>query len=373
MSTEKSTYLFLTEGGSDKEYHAHLRTMGSGWVVQYANGPRGRVGQTKLNSSTESPVAYEVALKVFDDLVKSKGKKGYTSDDSGVRFTNTEHGASASGHVQQLPTSIDNETALLLIHDSTFGLQEKANGERRTLEITESGVKGINKLGLYVNIPETWVRDLSGIGNYMLDGEQIGETFYAFDLLIDKGQSIKNLGAGDRYQRLANLVEGKCNGIHCVQLLKMEFSTDGKRNLLQEIDSTNREGVVYKSLNAPYEAGRSSSVFKYKLLESSTCIVVKRNAQRSVQVGLLDASGSVVELGNVTIPANQPSPTEGDLLEVQYLYYNPGGAFEQPVSLGIRQDILRSECTFAQVTRIKPGVEMDANGARVIERSRERA
>jgi bifunctional non-homologous end joining protein LigD len=368
---EKSVYLFCTEGGSNKEYHAHLRQMGPGWVVQFANGPRGRVGQTKLNSKTEAPKDFAYASKVFEDLVKSKQKSGYTPDKSGVRFTNTEHAKDASGHAQQLPTSIDEESALKLNAHPGFGAQEKANGERRTIEITESAVRGINKLGLYTNIPETWVSEFRALGPAVFDGEQIGEHFHVFDMLSENGKSLKELGFAQRYDRLVKSLEGMSHAVPSIKLLKTAFTQAEKEALLKEIETSNREGLVYKHLASSYDAGRSQAALKYKLLESSTCIVVRRNEQRSVQVGLLNASQDLVALGNVTIPANQPIPQESDLLEVQYLYFNPGGSFEQPTSLGIRNDITREECNFSQVTRLKPGVFMDENGVRDLAESQD--
>ena len=76
-------------------------------------------------------------------------------------------------------------------------------------------------------------------------------------------------------------------------------------------------------------------------------------------------------VGNVTVPQNFNVPKEGDLVEVQYLYYNPEGAFEQPVYLGPRVDVLPHEANLKQVTRLKPGVAMDELGRRIKPESEE--
>lgn len=361
---EKSIYLFLTEGSSDKEYHVHLRPKGGGWVVDYANGPRGRVGQSK--PKTPDPLNFADARTVFDALVKSKMKGGYTEDVKGIRFTNTESGKGASGHVQQLPTSIDKATALRYNGDDAMALQEKANGQRRTIQVRDGVVRGINKLGLYVNIPETWAKEFLALGTATIDGEQVGETFHAFDLLHYGSDDLRSKGFKHRYKRLEGLVAMTTGLIPSLQLLKAEFTTVDKRAKLAAIEASNREGVVYKEVNAPYEGGRSSSVFKYKLLESATCIVLMKNQQRSVELALLDSRGKPVSVGNVTIPENLAIPAANDLWEVQYLYFNPGGGFEQPVSLGPRNDILHAEAVFGQVSRLKPGVSMNADGRRTL-------
>ena len=104
---ERSIYLYCSEGGSDKEYHAHLCRRGEAWVVEYANGPRGRVGTRKLK--TEQPVTLEAAQKLFDALVKSKLKGGYTEDTSGVTQSGVTNarGRVKSAHVQQKPKPVD--------------------------------------------------------------------------------------------------------------------------------------------------------------------------------------------------------------------------------------------------------------------------
>ena len=79
----------------------------------------------------------------------------------------------------------------------------------------------------------------------------------------------------------------------------------------------------------------------------------KLTLQRSVAVGLLDAAGAAVDLGNVTIPENFAVPEVGAVVEIRFLYQFESGCFEQPVYLGPRHDIDRAEALLSQVTRIK--------------------
>ena len=359
---EQSTYLFLTGGGSDKEYHVHLRERfqwGSsvGWVVDYANGKRGHVGQSK--PKTPAPVAYEAAREVYDDLVKSKKKDGYTESESGVRFTNTDNERAASGHEQQLCVPLAASELVTVLNSSAWGAQQKANGERRTVRIQGDEVRGINKLGLYVNIPETWA-DMRAFGDCMMDGEQVGTTFYAFDLLEVGTQNLRNQSFEQRYAVLAGMLNGMEGVIPSVRLLSLARTTLEKQKLLARLEAENHEGLVFKLLSGHYTPGRDPNSLKHKFNESSTCCVIKQNQKRSVQIGLLDDAGRMVPVGNVPIPPDAAIPEVGALVEVQYVYYNPGGAFEQPVYLGERNDILAHEATLAQVTRYKP--KEDAQG-----------
>lgn len=361
ITLERSVFLYQTEGATDKEYHLHLRKKADGWVVDYANGRRGKVSGSK--PIIETPTSYQTAAQELEKKLKSKLKDGYTESESGIRFTSSELQGRVSGHRQQLPSPITEDQARKLIDDPDYALQEKANGERRSIEFTPDGPQGVNKLGLYVNIPETWISELQTLGNPDLDAEQVGDTLWVFDLLKCNGQDSRQLPFKDRYLKLEEIIQRASTP--SIKLLKAHFGREAKLSFLQEIESRRGEGGVFKDIFATYDAGRSASAFKYKFQESSTCITLKRNQQRSVQIGVRNPNGEMIELGNVTIPANQEVPNEGDLVEVQYLYYNPEGALEQPVYLGKRVDILIEEAVLSQITRLKPGIEMDENGNRV--------
>jgi bifunctional non-homologous end joining protein LigD len=254
-----------------------------------------------------------------------------------------------------------------MVADDRFCAQEKANGERRTIEVVDGVVRGINKLGLYVNLPENLIEAFTGFKNAMFDGEQIGTTFHVFDLLSYDRVDLRDRAFGERFEML---VEDVLRGMFTtpdwpIKVLTAAFTREEKAALLAQVKDSNGEGLVFKDVAAPYGAGRSSSVFKYKFKESCTCTVVQANLQRSVQLGLLNSAGDMLAVGNVTIPANFPVPAAGELVEVEYLYFNPEGAFEQPVYLGPRNDILSSEANIGQINRLKPGVSMDDLGRRV--------
>lgn len=350
---EKSIYLFLKEGATDKEYHLHLRRQGDGWCTWYANGRRGKVSQAK--PIKEGEFGLDEARELFDAKLRSKLKDGYTESESGVRFTNTEMALSASAHVQQLPSPIDRQRAMLLMADDRFAMQEKANGERCSIEVREGVARGINKLGLYRNLPENVAQDVAGFGNAFFDGEIVGSSYYAFDLLDYQGDDLRNKAFGERYRVLEDAVmslfRAPGDSIH---LLRASFTEDGKREKLARIEEENLEGAVFKDVSAAYAGGRSIAALKFKLVESSSCLVVRQNAKRSVALALLDEAARPVAVGNVTIPIDQAVPEPGAVVEVQYLYYNPGGAFEQPVYLGERHDVLPREALLSQVSRLKP-------------------
>lgn len=360
--SERSIYLYCTEGGSDKEYHVHLRGKDGGWVVDYANGKRGAVGQSK--PKTPAPVSLEAAAKVFDDLVKSKKKGGYTEGVDGVRFTNTDNDRAMSGHRQQLLTPMDEESMRRALSDDNMAMQEKANGERRTIEILGGKVRGINKLGEYVNLPENLAHAFSSCRDMLIDGEQVGNHFFAFDLLKIDQSDIRYMGFKARIGLLEPMFdadqESRPQGALSkhITVLRPCFTSEEKAAFFERLKAERREGAVFKQVDQPYEAGRCSTAFKFKFLESASCKVLAKTDKRSVLIGLANSSGEFISTGRVTIPANHQLPEIEDVVEVQYLYFNPGGAFEQPVYLGKRNDVRPEEATFAQITRIKPGAVM---------------
>ena len=101
---------------------------------------------------------------------------------------------------------------------------------------------------------------------------------------------------------------------------------------------------MFKDLRASWAAGRPASggnAIKCKFWATCSCVVVKINACRSVEIAL---GGKA--FGNVTIPPNHRIPAVGQVIEIRYLYVTGiGGSLYQPVFLGERDDVNAEECT----------------------------
>ncbi len=344
----KSSFLYFTGQGSDKVYQVHLRPKDDGWVVDYGNGRRG--GTLATGTKTSSPLAYEAALKIYDKVVKEKTGKGYTPDQSGALYTSTDLAGRMSGELPQLPTLILEEQAARYFDDPGWGLQEKADGENRILLIEGDAVRGTNRRGLFVDIPQAWVGGAQlPTGRTVIAGEHVGDVFMAFDLLELGGQDLRGAPFIERFGHLHKLA-----GLApWMVVLALELTPEGKRNRAAQLLAAHGEGYVLKALAAPFSAGRSSTSLKFKFNHSATCEVIRVNAQRSVAVGLRDEAGAMVDLGNVTVPPNEALPAVGTLVEVRYLYRYAGGKFEQPVYKGQRPDMTPADALLSQVTRIK--------------------
>lgn len=97
------------------------------------------------------------------------------------------------------------------------------------------------------------------------------------------------------------------------------------------------------------------TALKLKFWESATCIAGEMNgAKRSVAIHLIGEQGQLVQVGNVTVPANAALPAKDDLIEIRYLYRaGANGSLFQPTYLGRRTDLDRSEARIEQIRRIK--------------------
>jgi bifunctional non-homologous end joining protein LigD len=127
---------------------------------------------------------------------------------------------------------------------------------------------------------------------------------------------------------------------------------DDKVEIYEELRRTNREGVVFKEVDAPYSAGRPNSggtQLKYKFVESASFIVSRINNKRSVTLCLFE-DHLLAGAGNVTIAPNHEISETGNVVEVRYLYaFRESGSIYQPVYLGKRCDIPATECTTDQL------------------------
>lgn len=352
-----SVSLYSQHGGSDKEYHAYLRPKSIGWTVDFAHGKRGK--PLKTGTKTETPVDYDNALKKYVSLVNSKknGDSHYVEGDAGAAYSSHVAAGAMFGMFTQQPTPITAAHLQRLISDDRYGLQQKANGENRLIRVFGDEVRGGNKKGQQVDIPEEWIRQFRALGSLVANGEHVGDRFLAFDLLEIEGQDLRHLPQHERYARLVQLYDGMASAVPAFGVLHCYYTTEEKRALVKQIEEANLEGVVAKLRSAPYVAGKGLNTLKFQFREIISCIVLKHNVQRSVQGGLLDKDGQIVPCGNITIPPNKPVPEVDAVIDVQHLYWT-GQALEQsvydPDNKSPRVDVDRAECTLDQITRHKP-------------------
>lgn len=345
----QSVSLYYHEGSSDKEYHASIEAAGPRFVVNFAYGRRG----STLNTGTKTnvPVDYEVACKTFTKLVNEKKSKGYTEGEAGTPYQHTEKESRTTTILPQLLNPIDESELDALIEDDNWCGQEKHDGKHLLLRKEGAAIHGLNKRGHLIGLPSPVCVAAHGFKqDFILDGESIGEHLHVFDILMLDGEDLRSLGYHQRLTALMNLLfTGQQRHIHYADTA---WKSDEKQRLLTTLRERNKEGIVFKRTDAPYVAGRPNSggtQLKHKFYATLSALVGTINRQRSIEIQLFNDTG-LVTAGNVTIPPNHSIPKVGQVVEVRYLYaFRESGCVYQPVYLGVRSDVLQTECVTKQL------------------------
>jgi predicted DNA-binding WGR domain protein len=349
---ENQVTLYFRQGPSDKIYQASIEPKGSGFTVNFAFGRRGSTLNT--GTKTNAPVDRSTAQQVYNKLVQEKKAKGYVEGPEGTPFRTSQESDRVSGQLPQLLNPITESELEPLLADPRWCLQEKFDGRRMLLSKTGYQIRAINRLGLFVGLPEPLALAAQAIeGDFLLDGEAVGDQFHAFDLLSRNGEDLRPLPYWKRMEHLLLT----CTQRSAIQPVKSFLSEAEKRDELAALCRSNAEGVVLKDLKAPYTAGRPNSggpALKYKFYATLTAVVSQLNSSRSVELRLLTKDGWD-PIGNVTIPANHSIPDVGKCVEVRYLYAFPeSNALFQPVFLGVRTDIEHFDCDISQLKFKRP-------------------
>jgi bifunctional non-homologous end joining protein LigD len=348
--TEERITLYYREGSSDKVYQAAIEPAGAGFVVNFAYGRRGSTLQT--GTKTIKPVSFDQAKRVYDNLVREKTAKGYTAGENGTPYQRSEKQDRVTGVLPQLLNSIDESEIDGLIAADRFWAQEKFDGKRVLIRKDQNQITGINRKGLAIDLPEAIVKAVQGLDarHCLLDGEAIGDTFIAFDLLEEAQLDLKIRPYETRHVHLVDLMETAASD--SIRYAETATTKPAKEALLAKLRDQKKEGIVFKDRQAPYTPGRPARggpQLKFKFCATASCIVAGANgSKRSVKLELLDGSRRV-GIGNVTIPANHSVPGKGAIVEVRYLYAYPGGSLFQPVYLGKRDDVDVRACTVSQL------------------------
>lgn len=367
---EKITLSFK-QGSSDKFYVAAIEEVDGGYMVPFTFGRTGTSGQS--GSKTSSPVPLDKAKKIYDKVVAEKKGKGYQIGLNGGSVLASSVSSVSSpqkgntGIMPQLLCPILDDEIEKYLSDPRYGAQEKKDGRRKFMQ-RESGKNiSFNRKGQAVGYPICfddpceYIANNNQVDSFLIDGEEIGDTFHYFDLLSFGSTDYRTLSYRLRHAALVDLIDqgALINAKTAFNIVPLAVTEKEKRELYEQLKKENKEGIVFKLLDAPYTEGRPSETFvsysqacpqvKFKFYVTVTCIVLKQNAKRSVQLGLYDENYSLIPVGNCTIPPNKDIPAVDDLVEIRYLYAYKGGSLYQPTYLIPRDDIEVQSCVTAKL------------------------
>lgn len=350
METVKSTELSFKEGSSDKVYQAFIKKDSTGYVVEFAYGRRGNSLTT--GTKTTKPVSDSEADKIYTKIINEKKSKGYKENGSSTITLDQHLEARDTGVRPQLLNDIEEEDLEKYLTNDEWCMQEKFDGRRRMMLTTPDGDIATNRKGLSVAINSLIMKDFAELTKFVsfpliIDGEDMGDKIMTFDLLSHKGTY------KERYSTLQTCLD---DGNSVIDVVYTAWNTKDKRKFLAHCKKANAEGVVFKKVDAIYTPGRPNSggdQMKYKFKATASCIVTGINAKRSVQLSVYDGK-VLTSVGNMTIYPNQEIPEVNTIVEVEYLYYFPGGSLFQPVYLGPRDDLFDKECSLQKLKTKRP-------------------
>jgi bifunctional non-homologous end joining protein LigD len=208
--------------------------------------------------------------------------------------------------------------------------------------------------------------------------------FYAFDLLIDRGQDIKALPNIERKQRLAALLEGVSPPI-----LYGDHVIGRGDELFREVCKTGGEGIISKRASAPYRGARGRDWLKIKCIQRQEFVIVgwsesdKRIGFRSLllaakehgkltyvgKVGtgfnarliheLMDRMGPLaVDKAPVEVPRADRKGTHWIkprlVAEIAFAEFTGDGILRHPSFIGLREDKPAKDVVVEQPQKLKP-------------------
>lgn len=354
MSTStvvESTNLYFTDDRSDKVYNATIESCDGGYTVNCSWGRRGSALQSA--TQTQEPVSLAKATLIYDKKVREKIAKGYQLSTQTMSTIPVVTTASPLNPQCNLLNPIDKDRLKYLMLDNDWVMQEKMDGVRLLIQRKGEDFIGYSRTGREVAVPQNLVEALIFTpmhDTFLIDGELVGDVYYAFDLL-ETSVSWRDNYYTSRRAQLINVVGSLANPF--VVCVKYFIGNAEKLKEFHEIKERGGEGVVFKKTSGVYTVGRPASggdYVKYKFYKTCSAIVTTINDKRSVGLSCYECPSSLVSVGNCTIPPNYCVPELGSVVEVRYLYARlPSHALFQPTYLGVRLDIGSWECGLSQL------------------------
>jgi bifunctional non-homologous end joining protein LigD len=351
----KSTTLLFSDlatgGSSHKEYRAHLLKQGNNYVVTFEYGRQG--GTLIAGTKTPKPVSLEDAERIYEALVREKLSKGYVGAEASSKAAakSVPNSAGRTKYPVELLDEITRAEAEALVKDSQYIMQVKLNGHRRQIEKTKDGFIGYNKKGEPVPIPAELVKSLNvmKLKTFFIDGELVGDRYYAFDILNANGKDLKTQPYRERWSILDSYAPGFVPDTW--------QSTAQKQAGLAMLLKNRAEGAVFKLCSATYRAGRGTGR-KFKFVKTCTCriLALATKGHDNASLGLLK-DGNWINVGGASMIGKDKNIRVGSLVEVRFLYFT-GSRLYQPRIERIREDQTEKDCGFSQLKHAyQEGVE----------------
>ena len=325
-----------------------MAEIAAGEDVWHAKGQARRSGRSKRAALKAPPHFEEPQLATLVDEVpagngwiheyKYDGYRLLLAVGDGVATAWTRNGKDWSDRFKALVKAAAGLPAGCLIDGEAVAIDERGKPSFQLLQATLKDQKGANL------------------------------AFYAFDLLIDRGEDIRKLPQLERKERLASLLEGVSPPI-----LYGDHVIGRGEALFDEVCRQGGEGIVSKSADAPYRGTRTRSWLKIKCIQRQEFVIIgwseseKRKGFRSLllaakkegklsyagKVGtgfsaklIEDLMGRMKKLETRQAPAEIPRPDRRGahfikpelVAEIAFSEFTGDGILRHPSFVGLRDD-----------------------------------
>lgn len=253
-----------------------------------------------------------------------------------------------------LADSIDPKRLERYIEDDDWWMQQKLDGDRILLHVSDGTVTPLNRSGepRSKSIPNGMKQYFSNLsGEWFIDGELVDGVFCVFDL-----PGVNDIvEASMPYDLRLDVLERfwpQLGPSSDVLLIPTARTADEKRDLSNRIKALNGEGLMLKRHDAPYKERRVSTMLKAKFVKTADCIVyaVGLDGKENAGLALLSPGedAGIIDVGRCSL-LGKPAVNVGDVVEVKYLYATDDNRLYQPRLMKVRTDKHASECTVDQL------------------------
>ena len=369
----KSVHLECRTGGSLKEYRLTIDEAGGGRYD--VNALWGRIGSNLTLTCKAKGVTLEKAEKKFASILKDKlndsppyvetapTEDGQTTETAGSQAPPGTVRAVIARVIPQLCGAIPDEAGLEpLFGDERVVMEEKFNGTRKQVIKSGTNLSVTNKKGQATGkgmLPATKAEFLKVGFDFTVDveDEPVGGGCVLLDILALGGKPLDRQPGKQRRVVLEAFVAESGFDPRIVRIAEQARGRQAKRDFFKRLKRAKAEGAIFKDETAAYVGGEAGRAFwfKHKFQATASCLVdeVMAGGKRSIALALWDGRKRV-PVGKCAIPVNKEVPAKDAVVEIRYVYAEPGSnKLNQPFYLGLRDDVSPDECRITQL-KYKP-------------------
>ncbi|MET3172934.1 UNVERIFIED_ORG: putative DNA-binding WGR domain protein [Arthrobacter sp. UYCu721] len=254
------------------------------------------------------------------------------------------------------------------INDPSWVAQYKYDGDRVVVEITHGEIRVLNRQGeeKSKNVGTAHLLPFSALhaGRWVFDGEIVGRTLVLFDLIAASDAHATWVQEHDAFSRrycalteIANVLSIPAVAVapHDAPVVLAPVATGNaaKDHFLATAISEQREGIILRHEDGPYDLGRRSTfLVKHKLIKDADVIVTSLHGMKqSASLAVHDVNGKLIEIGSAST-IGKGAVAVGDVWVVTFLYVTDPQhpRLFQPRLVSRRHDKLTTDCTIDQFT-----------------------